>query len=91
MKKISYEKYDAAFTELKRTASDHRIEFYNMDGFGRNSVNMGVNWAGIGTDAPDEATDFAAKIIAAAKAAKEFIYNAINEQIQELTKADRQR
>ena len=53
MKKISYEKYDAAFTELKRTASDHRIEFYNMDGFGRNSVNMGVNWAGIGTVAPD--------------------------------------
>lgn len=75
MKKISYEKYDLALRELQRKIPDRCIEFYNISSSDRNLINMGVNWAGIGTVAPDEATEFAAKIVAAAKAAKEFIYN----------------
>ena len=75
MKKISYEKYDEALEKLQSSISDHRIQFYNMRSSGRNSIDMGVNWASVGTVSADEATDFAAKIVAAAKAAKEFIYN----------------
>ena len=69
MKKISYEKYDLALRELQRKIPDRCIEFYNISSSDRNLVNMGVNWAGIETVAPDEAAEFAAKIIAAAKTA----------------------
>lgn len=54
MKKVSYEKYDEAFEKLQSSISDHRIQFFNMRSSGRNSIDMGVNWASVGTVSPDE-------------------------------------
>lgn len=77
MKKVNVKAYGEALVALQE-------QFAEWDGiriFNRNScwpdtpVSMGVQWASFGTKRPAEAAEYANRILDAAMAAENFVYN----------------
>lgn len=75
MNKVSYREYSKALREL-RAKVDSRIFITDLgDSPDHPEVNLGVNWASIGTVPAEEAAAFANALTEAAEAAKTFPYN----------------
>ena len=76
MKTVSYRTYQQALNTLRyEVCTDRHIEIYELNSFGDNKVQLGINWAAIGTVPADEAREFAQKLLEAATAAEDFKYN----------------
>ena len=75
MKKVTYRDYCKATDALwARFGPD--VEIYDMGAtLDRPEIQMGVNWSALGTVPAEEAVEFAAGLLKAAWAAKEFKYN----------------
>ena len=77
-KKVSYREF---YHELKKIqekySSDGDIYIADMSGFTPDDVpvNLGINWASIGSITPDEADVFAGRLKVAAEACRNFKYN----------------
>lgn len=83
IKTVSYDDYSKALRDFRRSALakfGHEIDLCEMSmvaayGTEHELVSIGVNWAAIGTVAPDEAAAFAKKLVEAAEMARSFKYN----------------
>lgn len=76
MKTVSYRTYQQALKELRYEVSpDRDIEVYEMNGFGDDRIQLGINWSAIGTVSADETRKFAQKLMDAANAVENFKYN----------------
>ena len=78
MKKVNVKVYGAALEALQAQFSreDDGIQIHNCN-FARQGtpVKMGVQWASFGTKSPAEAAEYANRILDAAMAAENFVYN----------------
>ena len=77
MKKVNVKVYGAALDALQEQFSaEDGIRIHNCN-FARQGtpVRMGVQWASFGTKSPAEAADYANRILDAAMAAENFVYN----------------
>ena len=78
MKTVNYREYRKALnelrTELRVQAGECHVELFEMN-TDCQPVQLGINWAGIGTVNTDAARDFAAAIATAAARAESFISN----------------
>ena len=73
---VSYYEFQEALRELQmRISPDYSIRFHDMSAWGEKKIQIGVNWASIGTVPAADAVAFAKKISEAAAAAESFIYN----------------
>ena len=76
MKTVSYRTYQQTLSKLQREVSPERhIYVYDMGNGFDEPVQLGVNWAALGTVPADEAREFAEKLVKAATAAENFEYN----------------
>ena len=78
MKTVPYRTFQKALTDIQRDVienSDRRIEVYEMNQFSGEPIQLGVNWSAIGTVPASEAREFAQKLMNAAVAAENFLYN----------------
>lgn len=77
MKKVNVKVYGAALDALQEQCSaEGGIRIHNCN-FARQGtpVRMGVQWASFGTKSPAEAAEYANRILDAAMAAENFVYN----------------
>ena len=75
MKKVSYREYCKAARELREQLGMHVMIVDMGSTLDRPEIQMGVNWSALGTVPAEEAVEFAAGLLKAAWAAKEFKYN----------------
>ena len=77
-KKVSYRDFCYELNKLQeKYCSDGDIYIVDMNGFTLDDVpvNLGINWASIGSVTPDEADVFADRLKVAAEACRNFKYN----------------
>ena len=77
-KKVSYREFYHELNKLQeKYCSDGDIYIVDMNGFTPDDVpvNLGINWAAIGSVTPDEADVFADRLKVAAEACRNFKYN----------------
>ena len=77
-KKVSYRDFCYELNKLQeKYCSDGDIYIADMNGFTPDDVpvNLGINWAAIGSVTPDEADVFADRLKVAAEACRNFKYN----------------
>lgn len=82
-KTVSYDDYSKALRDFRRSVRGkfgHMIEFCEMNavaawGEEQELVQIGVNWAALGTVTPDEAAAFGKTLAEAAELARSFKYN----------------
>ena len=77
-KKVSYRDFCYELNKLQeKYCSDGDIYIADMSGFTPDDapVNLGINWAAIGSVTPDEADIFADRLKVAAEACRNFKYN----------------
>ena len=77
MKKVNWKVYGEALDALQaQFSAEDGIQIHNCN-FARQGtpVKMGVQWASLGTKSPEEAAEYAARILDAAMAAEHFVYN----------------
>ena len=77
-KKVSYRDFCYELNKLQeKYCSDGDIYIVDMNGFTPDDVpvNLGINWAAIGSVTPDEADVFADRLKVAAEACRNFKYN----------------
>lgn len=75
MKTVKYRNYQAALTALKNQFEEDGINIYDMAGTPEDPIRLGVNWAACGTVLPKDAAKFGDRLLDAAMAAEEFLYN----------------
>ena len=78
IKTVSYEEYNRELSELQRKYRGCRslIKIYEIDSIFKSSpIQMGVNWAAIGTVSPEKAEEFARTLSEAIEDCKNFKYN----------------
>ena len=77
MKKVTWKVYGEALDALQaQFSAEDGIQIHNCN-FARQGtpVKMGVQWASLGTKSPEEAAEYADRILDAAMAAEHFVYN----------------
>ena len=77
-KKVSYREFYHELNKIReKYCSDGDIYIADMSGFTPDDVpvNLGINWAAIGSVTPDEADVFADRLKVAAEACRNFKYN----------------
>ena len=77
-KKVSYRDFCYELNKIQeKYGSDGDIYIVDMSGFTPDDVpvNLGINWAAIGSVTPDEADVFAGRLKVAAEACRNFKYN----------------
>ena len=77
-KKVSYREFCYELNKIQeKYCSDGDIYIVDMNGFTPDDVpvNLGINWAAIGSVTPDEADVFADRLKVAAEACRNFKYN----------------
>lgn len=77
MKKVNWKVYGGALDALQaQFSAEDGIQIHNCN-FARQGtpVKMGVQWASLGTKSPAEAAEYANRILDAAMAAENFVYN----------------
>lgn len=77
MKKVNVRVYGAALDALQAQFSeDGGIQIHNCN-FARQGapVRLGVQWASLGLKSPEEAAEYANRVLDAAMAAENFVYN----------------
>ena len=75
MKKVNWKVYNEAMTALKNQFEEDGINIYDMAGTPEDPIRLGVNWAARGTVLPKDAAKFGDRLLDAAMAAEEFLYN----------------
>lgn len=76
MKKVDHWKYYAALEALQEQFAGDGIHIYNRGSRAwADPVQLGVQWASIGTVSPEKAAAFANRVLDAAMAAESFVYN----------------
>lgn len=75
MKTVKYRDYQAVLTALKNQFEEDGINIYDMAGTPEDPIRLGVNWAARGTVLPKDAAKFGDRLLDAAMAAEEFLYN----------------
>ena len=77
-KKVSYREFCYELNKLQeKYCRDGYIYIADMSGFTPDDVpvNLGINWASIGSVTPDEADVFAGRLKVASEACRNFKYN----------------
>lgn len=77
-KKVSYREFCYELNKIQeKYCRDGSIYIADMSGFTPDDVpvNLGINWAAIGSVTPDEADVFADRLKVAAEACRNFKYN----------------
>ena len=77
-KKVSYREFYHELNKIReKYCRDGDIYIIDMSGFTPDDVpvNLGINWAAIGSVTPDEADVFADRLKVAAEACRNFKYN----------------
>lgn len=77
VKKVNVKVYGAALDALQaQFSAEDDIRIHNCN-FARQGtpVKMGVQWASFGTKSPAEAAEYANRVLDAAMAAENFVYN----------------
>ena len=78
IKTVSFEEYRREQYKLQRKYRNRNshIEIFELSGALMDSpIQMGINWAAIGTVSPEEAEEFAHTLLEAAKDCRNFKYN----------------
>ena len=78
IKTVSFEEYRRELSKLQRKygKGNSHVEVFAMDSIYEDSgIQMGVNWAAIGTVSPEKAEEFAHALLQAAEDCKNFKYN----------------
>ncbi|MBR0280624.1 MAG: hypothetical protein IJQ81_03410 [Oscillibacter sp.] len=76
MKTVSYRTYLRALEKFRRELdTGRRIEVYDMNVGFDEPIQLGINWAAIGTVSIAEAREFAQNIMNVATAVENFKYN----------------
>ena len=78
IKTVSFEEYMRGMLELREKNKGYcsRIEIFEVGGaLGGFPIQVGVNWASIGTVSPEETEEFAHALLQAAEDCKNFKYN----------------
>ena len=78
IKTVNYREFSRELYKLQRKYRDYasHIEIFELsDTFENPSIQVGVNWAAIGTVSPEEAEEFAHALLAAAEDCRNFKYN----------------
>ena len=78
IKTVSYEEYNRELYRLqeKYGRGNSRVEVFAMDSIYEDSgIQMGVNWAAIGTVSPEKAEEFARTLSEAIEDCRNFKYN----------------
>ena len=78
IKTVSFEEYRREQYKLQRKYRNRNshVEIFVLSSiYGSSPIQMGVNWASIGTVAPEEAEKFAHTLLEAAEDCKNFNYN----------------
>ena len=78
IKTVSYEEYSRELSKLQRKYRGCRslIEIYEVGSISESSpIQVGVNWASIGTVSPEKAEEFAHALSEAIKDSRNFKYN----------------
>ena len=78
IKTVSFEEYRREQYKLQRKYRNRNshIEIFELSGaFMDSPIQMGINWAAIGTVPPEEAEEFAHTLLEAAKDCRNFKYN----------------
>ena len=78
IKTVSYEEYRHEQYKLQRKYGNggSHIEIFEANSiYGGSPIQMGVNWASIGTVSPEETEEFAHALLQAAEDCKNFKYN----------------
>ncbi len=77
MKKVNVRVYGAALDALQaQFSAEDGIQIHNCN-FARQGtpVRLGVQWASLGLKSPEEAAEYANRVLDAAMAAENFVYN----------------
>ena len=78
IKTVSFEEYRRELSKLQRKYRSYasHIEIFAMDSIYEDSgIQMGINWASIGTVSPEKAEEFARTLSEAIEDCKNFKYN----------------
>ena len=78
IKTVSFEEYRRELSKLQKKygKGNSRVEIFPMDSIYEDSgIQMGVNWASIGTVSPERAEEFARTLSEAVEDCKNFKYN----------------
>ena len=78
IKTVSYKEYSRELSKLQRKYGNGRshVEIFEMGGIYEDStIQVGVNWAAIGTVSPEETEEFAHALLKAAEDCRNFKYN----------------
>lgn len=77
MKKVNWKVYGEALDALQaQFSAEDGIQIHNCNFARRGTpVKMGVQWASLGTKSPAEAAEYANRVLDAAMAAENFVYN----------------
>ena len=81
IKTVNYREYRRELSELQRKYerrgnNGSHIEIFELSGALMDSpIQMGINWAAIGTVSPEEAEEFAHTLLEAAEDCRNFKYN----------------
>ena len=81
IKTVNYREYRRELSELQRKYerrgnNGSHIEIFELsDALMDSPIQMGINWAAIGTVSPEEAEEFAHTLLEAAKDCRNFKYN----------------
>ena len=73
-KVVKLRDYQAALDAVREQFEWERITIYPVNG-NWDQIKMGVNWAALGTVPPEQAAEYANRILDAARAAENFVYN----------------
>ena len=77
MKKVNWKVYNEALGALQaQFSAEDGIQIHNRNFAQQGApVRLGVQWASLGTKSPAEAAEYANRILDAAMAAENFVYN----------------
>ena len=78
IKTVNYREYRRELSELQRKYESYasHIEIFELgDALENSPIQLGINWAAIGTVSPEEAEEFAHTLLEAAKDCRNFKYN----------------
>lgn len=75
MKTVEYRDYLATLQCLQGQFEEDGINIYDMARSPEDPIQLGVNWTARGTVLPKDAAKFGDRLLDAAMAAEEFLYN----------------
>ena len=78
IKTVSYKEYSRELSKLQRKYEDHHshVSVFELGNVYEDSpIQVGVNWAAIGTVSPEETEEFAHALLKAAEDCRNFKYN----------------